>query len=196
MTARIPCLALLGVSLWIAEPSAQGGTRTPPESIKVGTVTLTLGMTPAEVGAAVGGSKEYSLRYPDAEPPKPTRYSNMFVWSVENAKPKDVLATVSFKDGRLGWVYKIWTIGPKSDVSVAAAVHGAVNSLLNSGAKTCEISKGEELRPDLESREAVIRCGRREISISITRDPLRRIDDTASVAERLVALDFGPEPLK
>lgn len=196
-TPRTACrfgLLLCVLCFWAASFETAFTQSASAQSIKVGPVTLTLGMSEDDVLSAFGREKRfYSLRTLGSEP-KPGTFFNLHVWSMENAKPKDILATLTFNRGVLGVVAKNWTVGSAGSASaadVSLALYSAFQAIPDSDRAGCVTRTTEENRPDLQARTALIRCGLRTVKVTTAYDPQRRLQD-ASVTEDVELPGFFP----
>ena len=187
---------ILAIVVFIGADSATArlaAQTTKDETMRIGLVTLSLGMSAA---ATITAFERYPNRYSLIEGPGSPRSSvgshQVIVWSLEAEKPKDVLASLMFQDKRLGQITKYWTtgrVGRVRAIDVAMGVYGAIQSAMARGANACAIDTEDQVRREMQSRSALVRCGRRTIRISTDTDAERRLQDV-SVWEELEAAWF------
>lgn len=76
---------------------------------------------------------------------------------------------VSFHNGRLSSVTKLWDVnGPDRGVAVVRAIHGAIQLFGTSG-RTCNVKSFEHQEPSMEKSGVVISCGQRQVQIFTNR---------------------------
>lgn len=88
---------------------------------------------------------------------------------LQGAKDRVHFGWVSFRNGRVSSVTKLWDIhGLDTGVAVARAIRGAMSSFGKSGGN-CSVKTFDNQQTDMEKTGVVVSCGRRQVQIFTNR---------------------------
>jgi hypothetical protein len=147
----------------------------PQDSIDIGGVPLKLGMPQGVVLQQLGGPFDL----------QESAGKSSTSWLVtQKAHPRAAVASVSFKEQKLTFVSKIWTVNePDTEAALGNALFGAVSSFEQEGKTGCTIKTGQSQGPTVERKTIFIICGQKHLQIDIFRIGQQR--ETASISEVL-----------
>jgi hypothetical protein len=160
---------VLGLVLGILLASVpRAYTQQEPERIYVGTTSVRLGMEKDVVISKFAG-----LGYKVSKVP-PSSEGPIESWVIseknEQTGEYDVVASLSFKNARLNWALRQWAESwDAGSAKVGKNLYFLVKSFADSGNTTCSIESIPQETPEFESKESLIHCGRRTITIAVSK---------------------------
>jgi hypothetical protein len=119
--------------------------------LEVDGVPLHLGMAKAEVAEKLAGRQYWKVKDDN--------------WVV--AAPNNIGPSIQFTKGKLNFTERFWAT---SENDTGMALFGAVNSLNKGGFRTCDVTAGVNMRPDLTAHNVWISCG--DKSVVVNRDTI------------------------
>lgn len=144
--------------------ASTGSSQAIQEAIELGATHLTLGMPKDVVVSRL--AEAYNV-----EPASKADNDSWLIWSKGESR-KRLVGNVSFRNGKLVWAVKQWTLsGQSQGAEFAKALYGVILEFARHGKKVCAIDAGETQSPKAEIRNVYITCGQKYISISIIRTP-------------------------
>ena len=156
---------VLGVLLGFLAASAV--TQQQPERVVVGTLSLHLGMPQDSVVSKLveQGYKVTKLRGPEG---------SIDLWSVSQKNDQtneyDIVAMMDFKNEHLTRVSRTWANNwDVGSAKVGKNLYFLVKWLEESGHTTCTIEAKSQEGPDIESKESLLHCGAKKVSISVSK---------------------------
>ena len=159
---------LLGLLLGILVASAQRAyTQQQPERIAVGDTILQLGM---QKDAVISRLAEQGYKVTKLTGPE--RTSDMWIASEKNDQTDeyDIVVTFDFKNERLLRVTRAWANNwDVGSAKVGKSFYFLMKSLETSGNTTCTLETKSQEGPELESKESLLHCGRRSVSIGVSK---------------------------
>lgn len=134
------------------------------DSIAIGSERLKLGMPRDQVLTRL--AKPFDLSGPEGGTSPCPEYGCV-LW-LKGGPPYTMVASLSFKDGRLSWLIKYWSPeDQRRSEPFAQAVFAAISSLVSDGKIQCTINVRQDGSPRLEQKHAYIICGDRKLDIRI-----------------------------
>lgn len=147
----------------------------PQDSVGIGGVRLKLGMPQGVVLQQLGDSF-------DLQKAAGKSSTNWLV--TQKGHPQAAVASVSFKEQKLTFVSKIWTVNePNTEAGLGNALFGAVTSFEQEGKTGCTIKTGQSQEPAMERKTIFIICGQKHLQIDMFR--IGQQGETASISEVL-----------
>lgn len=159
---------LLGLVLGILLASVpRAYTQQEPERISVGTTSLQLGM---EKDAVISKLAERGYKLTKLQRLENSSEGWIVSEKNEQSGEYDILATLDFSNGRLSWALREWAENwDAGSAKIGKNLYFLVKSFEESGNTACSIETKPQEAPEFESKQSLIHCGRRMITIGVSK---------------------------
>lgn len=142
-------------------------TQPPQERIYAGNVSLQLGM---EKDAVISKLAERDYKLTKLENSESSSESWIVSQKNEQTGEYDLIATLQFKNGRLLWALREWAESwDTGSAKIGKNLYFLIKSLEESGNAACSIETKSQESPDLDSKDTLIHCGRRMVTVSVSK---------------------------
>jgi hypothetical protein len=142
-------------------------TQQPQERIYAGNVSLQLGM---EKDAVISKLAEHDYKLTKLQSSESPGESWIVSQKNEQTGEYDLIATLQFKNGRLLWALRelaeSWDTG---SAKVGKNLYFLIKSFEESGNTACSVETKSQEAPDFDSKETLIHCGRRMVTVGVSK---------------------------